>query len=232
MSNVVEKLVTHTHVTSDGKVVVITGVPATVVEQEERPDEVLYDLNVAERLEVLASDALASAHGPGARVFKRWADEPTLPPYDLEVRFRGPGSAFGSADLRFWENTTERINSAFGMVARGVQKVTGVPAPPPTVAFVGPGSLRIGLWSRHSGPLFHDVHTRDERGLQALQIIAEAPTLVGGEPQPDSMIASDPRITHAALRALEVLVPSSQDPGSSVELIPSTETFPGLSNSS
>lgn len=225
---VLKKPVTHTQSTPDGSVVVVTGVPATVVASPEGPDHISYSLDVAERLESIISDALTTSPGPRAQVFVSWNAGVTLPAYDLELRFRGPGTSFGSASIGFWEKMTTRVNSAFGIVARSLTRVHGVPASAPHVAFVGPGSLRIGLRSRQSEPLFDDVQTPEELGLRALRILAQAPMMVAEESQGDSHFGSNPGVAHAALRALEVLTPSPRNPHQSVDIIPSPTAFPQL----
>lgn len=223
-----EKLVTHTQSTADGSVVVVTGVPATVVASPEGPDHVSYSLDVAERLEGLISDALTASPGPGAQVFVSWTAGLTLPTYDLEFRFRGPGASFGWASIGFWEKMTKRVNSAFGIVARSIGRLYGVAPSPPHVAFVGPGSLRIGLRSRNAEPLFEELHIPDEMGLQVLKVLAQAPMLVEGELGDDSILESNTTVAHAALRALEVLAPGSRNKLQSVDLIPSPKAFPDL----
>lgn len=225
---VLKKPVTHTQSTSDGSVVVVTGVPATVVTHLEMPDEVSYSLDVAERLEQLISDALTASPRVGVPVVVRWEDKTTLPVYDLELRFRGPGASFGSASTGFWEKMTTRVNSAFGIVGRSLGRLHGVTPSDPHVAFVGPGSLRIGLRSRQSEPLFSDVSSPDEVGFEALRLLALAPALVEGEVRDDSLLGSNANVTHAALRALEVLAPTPRNPRQSVELIPSPAVFPNL----
>lgn len=228
---VLKKPVTHTQSTSDGSVVVVTGVPATVVTHLELPDEVSYSLDVTERLEQLISDALTASSRPGAPVVVSWEAGATLPAYDLELRFRGPGASFGSASIGFWEKVTARINTAFGIVSRSLSRHHGLAPSDPQVAFVGPGSLRIGLRSRQAEPLFSDVSTPDELGFEALRILALAPAVVEGEVRHDSLLGSDPNVTHAALRALEVLAPGPRSPQQTVELIPSPTVFPNLRSS-
>jgi len=226
--SVLKKPVTHTQSTSDGSVVVVTGVPATVVTHLETPDEVSYSLDVAERLEQLISDALTASQRPGAPVFVSWEDGAPLPAYDLELRFRGPGATYGSAGIGFWEKMTTRVNSAFGIVSRSVGRLRGVTPSDPHVAFVGPGSLRIGLRSRQAEPLFSNTSTPDEVSFEALRILAQAPVIIEGQVRDDSLLGSDPTVTHAALRALEVLAPSPRNPRQSVEIIPSPTVFPNV----
>lgn len=223
-----EKAVTHTQAMADGSVVVVTGVPAIVVAYEEGPDEISYSLDVAERLEQLISDALTATPGPGAGVVVRWEAGVTLPVFDLELRFRGPGASFGSASIAFWEKMTARVNSAFGIVARSLARANGLTVSTPQVAFVGPGSLRIGLRSRHTEPLFADARTPDELGYEALRILAQAPTVLEGGMQAGLLLGSDPHVAHAAMRALEVLAPTSRHPRQAVEILPSPTAFPQL----
>lgn len=228
---VLEKLVTHTQAMADGSVVVVTGVPATVVTHLEGPDDVSYSLDVAVRLEQLISDALTAAPGPGAGAFVSWEAGVTLPAFDLELRFRGPGASFGSASISFWEKMTGRVNSAFGIVARSLTRINGVPVSAPQVAFVGPGSLRIGLRSRHSEPLFAEVQSPEELGFEALRILAQAPVVLRGGMRDGLLLGPDPHVAHAALRALEVLAPSPRHPRQSVDIIPSPQAFPHLRTS-
>lgn len=224
--SILEKTVTFTRTTDDGSVVVVTDVPATVARFDEAGDEVSFSLDVAERLEQMVSDALAATPGPRAKQIFSWADGPSLPPSDLELRFAGPNARYGTADIALWEKVTKRVDSAFKVIAREVRRIRNTEVALPRVAYVGSGSLRIGLRSRDYDPLFEGMTTPDEAGLEVLRIIAEAPMLLEHGATLNS--PWEPRLFHAALRALEVLTPSSRDKNSSVEIIPSTLQFPNV----
>lgn len=232
MPSVMEKAVTFTQTTDDGSVVVVTDVPATVIQLGESGEEVAFDLDVAERLEKLVSDALAAAPGPSAKHIFSWSNGPTLPPSDIEFRFSGPNTQYGYADIATWERVTKAIESAFRIVAKEIRRQLHTDVVLPRVAYVGSGSLRVGLRSRDYQQLFPGVTTGQDASVAALRVLAEAPLLLEGDATSSSHgLAWEPRLLHAALRALEVLTPSARDKNSTVEIIPSANVFPNVKRS-
>lgn len=228
----IERAVTFTQTTEDGSVVVVTDVPATVIQLGERGEEVIFDLDVAERLETMVSDALATSPGPSAKHMFSWPNGPTLPPYDLEFRFSGPRAQYGYADIAMWEWVTKAIDSAFRIVAKEIRRQLNTDVVLPRVVYVGSGSLRVGLRSRDYQQLFPGVTTPQDAGLEVLRVLAEAPLLLEREASTTSDgQAWEPRLLHAAFRALEVLTPSARDKNSSVDVIPSANVFPNVKRS-
>lgn len=193
----VKKTITYTHTLPSGAVVVILGVPA-LCDEENEDDFCAFEPEVSERLYDLIDAAAARNPAPGEVVKLLFSDDPETvrPQVDLEVRVRGKGLNFGEIPLSALERLVESTTKAYRIAAKAVAKRLGVSKTPPypTVAFVAPGSVVLGLRSSGSTPLFEEADV----GHMALDLILQGVEWAGEGAPP----GEDPELVAAALESV------------------------------
>lgn len=201
----VQRPVTYTYTSPSGAVIVIQNVPAEIYQDERGREEILYRIDVAERLDDLVNAVLPVAK-PGAVECLSFDDRPALPDVDYEVQFSGPDMSFEHASIQTWRLIFDKTYNAFKAAIKSVSEKT-TPKQFPTVAFVGPtNSIVVGVRTTEHVRLFAD-HESTEVPAMALQLLLTTSRWLDGEADLPPEIAKNAGVVETLLRAVEELSP-------------------------
>jgi hypothetical protein len=216
-----EKSVTHTYTSPQGVVVVVSGVPATVVSDSDGKPVSSYPFKAALKLEEIIQDAMRRDASPGKVHTIPFDNAPAAPVADIEFKIRGPQILPGETSLKVWKASFDRISLAVKNISKTLAEHRGSPLPPsPPVAYALPGSLIIGLKSSGQNALLKDSSsTPEDVSLESMRLMLDASRWVeGDETALSSEVLQSPRLMEAALRAVEEIAPREGDSIVSVEL--------------
>ncbi len=216
----VSKKITHAYTSSQGVVVVITGVPALCAVDSDGREECVFEWKVARRIEELINNSIRSNPATMVHVLSWDATEIEIPA-DVEVRVKGPGMQYGQARLSVWRTAFERVAIAYRSIAKPFAQQRGIQdIPSPVVAFAGPGSLSIGLKAHSNLSLFDPQDLPPDVVTQVLNIIIDVSAWLNGDEQalPED-IRNNPILLDASLRSVAELAPSEREDGQAIELI-------------
>jgi len=217
---VLERQVTDTYTAPSGVVVVVTGVPAHVFVNEDGREQITYDYEVAERLDIFNTVALNEGGEPGQVKVYSFNQHVTAPMSDLQFRIVGEGIHFGSTPLKVWKKAFDRIYYAYTSLSKTLANALNFSVPVGPRVALSPGSLVIGLRASDQKPLLPDLIDQSDVVGQTLTLLMDASKWL--ETEDDASLPElmrNPQVFDAALRAVEDIAPSERDEAEVVELL-------------
>jgi hypothetical protein len=206
----VQRPVTYTYTSPSGAVIVIQNVPAEIYRDERGREEILYRIDVAERLDDLVNSLLPIAK-PGAVERRSFDDRPTLPDVDYEVQFSGPDMSFEHASVQTWRLIFDKTYNAFKAAIKSVSDKAAKASDKafPTVAFVGPtNSIVVGVRTTEQVRLFDLDYKGTEVPDKALRLLLATSRWLDGEGSLPPDIEKNDGVVETLLRAVEELSPT------------------------
>jgi len=169
-------------------------------------------------------EAIRSDPTPGSVHPVRWDKDVAEVPVDLEVRFRGPNIGYTTSTVAVWRSAFDRLSVAYRVVANALADERNLPIasiPSPVVAFVGQGSVIVGLRAHEQVALFPSTNIDTGLALDSMRLMVEASSWAQGDDEALVTVAeANPILLDASLRAVEELAPASDEDVRVVELIP------------
>ncbi|HUZ49114.1 MAG TPA: hypothetical protein VMW12_05145 [Candidatus Dormibacteraeota bacterium] len=207
--------VTFTYTAPSGAVIVVRNVPAKNAPSDS--SQVVYSLTVASKLQDLVQSALATADVAKITDLS-YDDTPVQRDADYEFKFVGSDTNFLHARVQTWRLIFDKLHTATKTAIRATTKnFSGrIPADMfPTVAFVRPSSIGIGVRTSEQTSMFQTPG--DEPSKSALRYLMATTQWLGGEGALPAELEDDDVLLEGILRAVEELAPPN-DP-SSVALV-------------
>lgn len=228
----VEERVTHTHTSDNGVVLVITGVPALVFEDENGNRQVKYKgassrvvtNYIKQALELFTTPTLHSVSfeeaGDGLSVY-------------AQVRFSGRKVRFNELSIEDWREATNLLYRGYKEIGNSLKEVRGSRYIPYPNAMVSSGSVLFSLRTEpresEQGNLFGDELTEEEKApeeVQIFQLLIDGFALVSGRPaERENPLLGHPQIRLAAVKAIELLSPRDKSDIEEVQIIPTSEAI-------
>ncbi|MGD1066521.1 MAG: hypothetical protein ABR975_06870 [Vulcanimicrobiaceae bacterium] len=190
----------------------ITDVPASVYHSNEGNEEIVYAINVAERLDELVAIELASA-APGVPRFRSYGE--VTPEADFALKFTSPDANVPNPTLQTWRRVMDKAYTAFKIAVKSLDSKPGS-ASYPQVVYFARSSIVLGVRASGQAQLFPFDFDASEAPEKALRLLMGASLWLDGLSQLPPDIAENSGVVESLLRAVEELSPV--DEGATVTL--------------
>jgi hypothetical protein len=208
--------VTFTYTAPSGAVIVVRNVPAKNAPSDS--SQVVYSLDVASKLQELVQGALATADVAKITDLS-YDDTPIRRDADYEFKFVGNDTNFLNARVQTWRLIFDKLHTATKTAIRAATKTFSARIPAdmfPTVAFVRPSSIGIGVRTSEQTSMFETASDRPSES--ALRFLMATTQWLGGEGPLPAELEEDDVLLEGILRAVEELAPPNDASVSLVKL--------------
>lgn len=228
----VEERVTHTHTSEDGVVLVITGVPALVLEDENGVRQVAYKgassrvvtNYIRQALELFTSPAVHSVS------FEEASRGLSI---HAQIRFAGPKVNLNRFSIEDWREVTNLLYRGYKEIGTSLKEIRGSRHIPYPNATVSSGSVIFSLKAEakesEQVSLFGEELTAEEKApeeVQILQLLIDGFALVSGRSaERVNPLLGHPQIRLATVKAIELLSPRDKSDIEEVQIIPKSEAI-------